>query len=36
MGDGRLRMKVVTFADSLCTLEDGEVWIARRVSEPAR
>jgi hypothetical protein len=36
MSDGRLRMKVVTFADSLCTLEDGEVWIARRVSEPAR
>jgi len=35
MSDGRLRLKVITFYDSVCTVEAGEVWIARRVSVPA-
>lgn len=34
LSDGRLRMQLVDQVDGVCTVELGEVWIARRVSPP--
>jgi hypothetical protein len=35
LSDGRLRMQILNQYDSVCTIETGEVWIARRVSRPS-
>jgi hypothetical protein len=36
MSDGRLRMSLISSYHSVCTVQAGEVWIARRVSPPTR